>query len=74
MRRFKGKLGKTIKNKAHMKWAIWENTINSVTEKSKKTMKKKLKLNNAYKTLSMIECHYFLKNCFWPLNPLIALL
>lgn len=64
MRRFKGKLGKTIKNKAHMKWAIWENTINSVTEKSKKTMKKKLKLNNAYKTLSMIECHYFLKNCF----------
>lgn len=68
MRRFKGKLGKTIKNKAHMKWAMWEYTINSVTEKSKKTMKKKLKLNNRYKTLSMIECHYFLKNCFLSKN------
>jgi len=64
MRRFKGKLGKTVKNKAHMKWSLWENTINSVTEKSKKTMKKKLKINNMYKTLSMIECHYFLNNCF----------
>ena len=68
MRRFQGKLGKTVKNKAHMKWSLWENTINSVTEKSKKTMKKRLKINNVYKTLSMIECHYFLNNCFIPKN------
>jgi proline iminopeptidase len=64
MRRFQGKLGKTIKNKAHMKWSLWEKTISSVRERSNKTMKNKLKLNNVYKTLSMIECHYFLKNCF----------
>ena len=68
MRRFQGKLGKTIKNKAHMKWSMWESTINSVTEKSKKTMKRKLKLNNVYKTMSMIECHYFLHDCFLPKN------
>ena len=68
MRRFQGKLGKTVKNKAHMKWSLWERTINSVTEKSKKTMKKRLKLNNVYKTLSIIECHYFLNNCFLPEN------
>lgn len=68
MRRFQGKLGKTIKNKAHMKWSMWENTINSVTEKSKKTLKRKLKLNNVYKTMSMIECHYFLHHCFLPKN------
>ena len=68
MRRFQGKLGKTIKNKAHMKWATWETTINSVTKKSNKAMKRKLKLNNLYKTMSMIECHYFLHNCFLPKN------
>lgn len=68
MKRFQGKYGKTAKNKAHMNWALWENTINSVTRKSKKTMKKKLKQNDKYKTLSMIECHYFLNRCFLSKN------
>jgi proline iminopeptidase len=68
MKRFQGKYGKTAKNKAHMNWALWENTINSVTRKSNKTMKKKLKQNNKYKTLSMIECHYFLNSCFLSKN------
>ena len=65
-KRFFGNYSKKIKDKAHLRWSMWEQKINSVKTKKESDIRKKIK-DELYNG-SKIQMHYYLHNQYLPKN------
>ena len=63
-KRIEGKLGKKIQEKALMAYSKWESKISNLKQASKKEIDNELKSNDAYKSIAILETHYFKNNNF----------
>jgi proline iminopeptidase len=63
-KRIEGKLGKKEQEKALMAYSKWETKISNLKQLSNKEINNELKKNDAYKTISILENHYFKNNNF----------
>ena len=65
-RRFMGELGPKEKEKAHLAWAIWEDSAARLVQPDIKEIKKELMKDKVYIPISIIEYSYFKNGGFFP--------
>ena len=65
-KRFMGKLGASEKEKAHLAWAIWEDSAARLVQPDIKEIKKDLMKDKTYIPISIIEYSYFKNGGFFP--------